>query len=132
MSSAKQMMDFKSIKSVDANVSNEHQRNWDEKHFERKAKDPNHNYDRFRTALSFQVGRGGVITAVDKSRRIGDKVEKIIKKHLRPDACVTAISNRPSWSYSEVIVNGCARWLSTVRDSTSMRNPTGILSGNPK
>ena len=94
MSSPKQMMDFKPVKSVDANVSNEHQRNWSDDLFERKAKDPNHNYDRSRTALNFQVGSGGVITAVDKSRRIGDKVEEIIKKHLRPDARVTAISNR--------------------------------------
>ena len=78
MSSPKQMMDFKPVKSVDANVGNEHQRN----------------YDRSRTALNFQVGPGGVITTVDKSRRIGDRVEEIIKKHLRPDARVTAISNR--------------------------------------
>lgn len=94
MSSPKQMMDFKPIKSVDANVSNEHQRNWSDDLFERKAKDPNHNYDRTRTALNFQVGPGGVITPIDKSRRIGDKIEEIIKKHLRPDARVTAISNR--------------------------------------
>ena len=94
MSSPKQMMDFKPVKSVDANVSNEHQRNWSDDLFERKAKNPDHNYDRSRTALNFQVGPGGVITAVDKSQRIGDRVEEIIKKHLRPDARVTAISNR--------------------------------------
>ncbi len=94
MSSPKQMMDFKPVKSVDANVSNEHQRNWSNELFERKAKNPDHNYDRSRTALNFQVGPGGRITAVDKSRRIGDKVEEIIKKHLRPGARVTAISNR--------------------------------------
>lgn len=87
-------MDFKPVKSVDANVSNEHQRNWSNELFERKAKNPDHNYDRSRTDLNFQVGPGGAITTVDKSRRIGDKVEEIIKKHLRPDARVTAISNR--------------------------------------
>lgn len=87
-------MDFKPVKSVDANVSNEHQRNWSNELFERKAKNPDHNYDRSRTALNFQVRPGGVITAVDKSRRIGDRIEEIIKKHLRPDARVTAISNR--------------------------------------
>lgn len=94
MSSPKQMMDFKPVKSVDANVSNEHQRNWSDDLFERKAKNPDHNYDRTRTALNFQVVPGGVITTVGKSQRIGDKVEEIIKKHLRPDARVTAISNR--------------------------------------
>ena len=94
MSSPKQMMDFKTVKSIAANVSNEHQRNWSDDLFERKAKNPDHNYDRSRTALNFQVGPGGVITAVDKSRRIGDRVEEIIKKQLRPDARVTAISNR--------------------------------------
>lgn len=87
-------MDFKPVKSIDANVSNEHQRNWSNELFERKAKNPDHNYDRSRTALNFQVGPGGVITTVDKSQRIGDRVEEIIKKHLRPDARVTAISNR--------------------------------------
>lgn len=94
MSSPKQMMDFKPVKSVDANVSNEQQRNWSDELFERKAKNPDHNYDRSRTALNFQVGPGGEITSVDKSRRIGDRVEEIIKNHLRPDARVTAISNR--------------------------------------
>ena len=93
MSSKKQMMDFKPVKSVDANVSNEHQRNWSDELFGRKAKDPDHNYDRSRTALNFQVGRGGVITAVDKLRRIGDKVDEIIKSRLNPKARVTAISN---------------------------------------
>lgn len=94
MSSPKQMMDFKPVKSIAANVSNEQQRNWSDELFERKAKNPDHNYDRSRTALNFQIGPGGVITAVDKSRRIGDRVEEIIKNHLRPDARVTAISNR--------------------------------------
>ena len=93
MSSPKQMMDFKPVKSVDANVGNEHQRDWSDELFERKAKNPDHNYDRSRTALNFQVGPGGVITTVDKSHRIGDRVEEIIKKHLRPDARVTAVSN---------------------------------------
>ena len=94
MSSPKQMMDFKPVKSVDANVSNEHQRNWSKEFFEQKAKNPDHNYDRSRTALNFQVGPGGRITNIDKSHRIGDRVEEIIKKHLLPDARVTAISNR--------------------------------------
>ena len=94
MSSPKQMMDFKPVKSVAAGVSNEHQRNWSDELFERKAKNPDHNYDRTRTALNFQVGPGGKITAVDKSRRIGDRGEEIIKNHLRPGARVTAISNR--------------------------------------
>lgn len=94
MSSPKQMMDFKPVKSVDANVSNEHQRNWSNELFERKAKNPDHNYDRSRTALNFQVGPGGMITTVDKSRRIGDWVDEIIKKRLRQDSRVTAISNR--------------------------------------
>lgn len=87
-------MDFKTVKSIAANVSNEQQRNWSDDLFERKAKNPDHNYDRSRTALNFQIGPGGVITTVDKSRRIGDRVEEIIKKHLRPDARITSISNR--------------------------------------
>ena len=86
MSSPKQMMDFKPVKSVDANVSNEHQRNWNKEFFEQKAKNPDHNYDRSRTALNFQVGPGGRITEIDESRRIGDKVNEIIKK-TSPTGC---------------------------------------------
>ena len=94
MSSPKQMMDFKAVKSVAANVSNEHQRNWSDELFERKAKNPDHNYDRSRSALNFQVGLGGKITAVDKSRRIDKKVDEIINARLNSNARVTAISNR--------------------------------------
>lgn len=51
-------MDFKPVKSIAANVSNEQQRNWSDDLFERKVKHPDHNYDRTRTALNFQVGHG--------------------------------------------------------------------------
>lgn len=46
MSSQKQMMDLKPVKSVSAGVSDEHQRNWSDELFSRKAKHPDHNYDR--------------------------------------------------------------------------------------
>ena len=94
MSDKKQMMDIKAVKSVSAAVSDEHQRNWDDEFFERKAKAPDHNYDRSRTGLNFQVGRGGIITAIDKTRRIGEKVDAIIATQANPKARITAISNR--------------------------------------
>lgn len=87
-------MDLKPVKSVSAGVSDEHQRNWSDELFSRKAKHPDHNYDRSRTALNFQVGPGGKISPVDKSRRIGDKVEEIIANRLNQGARVTKISNR--------------------------------------
>lgn len=94
MSDKKQMMDIKAVKSISAAVSDEHQRNWGDELFERKAKDPDHNYDRSRTGLNFQVGRGGVITPIDKTRRIGEKVDAIIESKANPNARITAISNR--------------------------------------
>ncbi|MDE7024499.1 MAG: plasmid recombination protein, partial [Paramuribaculum sp.] len=94
MSDKKQMMDIKAVKSVASAVSDEHQRNWGDELFERKAKNPDHNYDRSRTALNFQVGRGGVIAAIDKSRSIGDKIDEIIQTKLNPEARETNISNR--------------------------------------
>ncbi len=94
MSDKKQMMDIKAVKSVSAAVSDEHQRNWGDELFERKAKDPDHNYDRSRTGLNFQVGHGGVITAINKTRRIGEKVDAIIASKANPKARITAISNR--------------------------------------
>lgn len=87
-------MDLKPVKSVSAGLSDEHQRNWSDELFSRKAKHPDHNYDRSRTALNFQVGPGGKITSVDKSRRIGDKVDGIIANRLNQGARVTKISNR--------------------------------------
>lgn len=101
MSSPKQMMDFKTVKSIAANVSNEQQRNWSNELFERKAKNPDHNYDRSRTALNFQVGPGGMITTVSKSHRIGDKVEEIIKK-TSPTGC-------PSDRHIQPCSHGCIR-----------------------
>ena len=94
MSDKKQMMDIKAVKSVSAAVSDEHQRNWGDELFERKTKDPDHNYDRSRTGLNFQIGRGGVITPIDKTRRIGEKVDAIIASKANPKARITAISNR--------------------------------------
>lgn len=125
-------MDFKPVKSIDVNVSNEHQRNWSNELFERKAKNPDHNYDRSRTALNFQVGPGGVITTVDKSQRIGDRVEEIIKKHLRPDARVTAISNRAVM----VVFGGNRERMREMAFGSQVLNDyeetNGILSGNRK
>ncbi len=94
MSDKKQMMDIKAVKSVSVAVSDEHQRNWGDELFERKSKDPDHNYDRSRTGLNFQVGRGGEITPIDKTRRIGEKVDAIIASKANPKARITAISNR--------------------------------------
>lgn len=94
MSDKKQMMDIKAVKSISAAVSDEHQRNWGDELFERKTKDPDHNYDRSRTGLNFQVGRGEVITPIDKTRRIGEKVDAIIASKANPNARITAISNR--------------------------------------
>ncbi len=94
MSDKKQMMDLRAVKSISAAESDEHQRNWNDELFERKAKNPDHNYDPSRVGLNFQIGRGGVIGPVDKSCRINDRISGIIKMRLNEKARVTKASNR--------------------------------------
>lgn len=104
MSDKKQMMDLRAVKSISAVESDEHQRNWSDDLFERKAKNPDHNYDRSRVGLNFQIGRGGVIEPVDKSRRIDDWISDILKTRLNVNARVTKASNR-----GVQIIFGCNR-----------------------
>lgn len=94
MSDKKQMIDLRAVKSISAAESDEHQRNWNDDLFERKTKNPDHNYDRSRVGLNFQIGRGGLIEPVDKSCRINDRISGIIKTRLNEKARVTKASNR--------------------------------------
>lgn len=94
-SSKKQMMDIGKMKSFPVAISDEHQRNWSKDLFDRKASDTSYNYDPTRTELNFQVGKGGTIAAVDKSRTITEKVDRIIKERVTGrvnEASVRAVS----------------------------------------
>ena len=52
--------------------SNEHQRKWTVRGWQDAAK--NVNYDRSRAHLNFEIGRGGVVTEIDKSRPIHKRI----------------------------------------------------------
>ena len=68
---SKQVMDIKTSKGI-AESSNEQLRRWTDKGWDQAQKEGN--YDRTREHLNFEVGRGGVITPVDKSRTLPERM----------------------------------------------------------
>ena len=76
------MMDIQKHQSVEKALSNENQRRWSDDLFKRKADNPKTNYDPTRTHLNFEIVKGGMIQAVDKSISIGDKIENAIKERV--------------------------------------------------
>ena len=59
---------------ISAAESNEQQRNWDDRMWETKTHTRGFNYDRSREQLNFEVGKGGVIQPIDKSKTIGQRM----------------------------------------------------------
>ena len=71
MADRKQVMDIRpNSEGISQAESNEQQRNWSEDFLHKKSNDPLANYDPTRTHLNFEVARGGIIQAVDKSKSI--------------------------------------------------------------
>lgn len=68
---SKQVMDIKTSKGI-AESSNEQLRRWTDKGWDQAQKEGN--YDRTREHLNFEVGRGGVILKVDKSRTLPERM----------------------------------------------------------
>ena len=68
---SKQVMDIKTSKGI-AESSNEQLRRWTDKGWDQAQKEGN--YDRTREHLNFEIGRGGVITPVDKSRTLPERM----------------------------------------------------------
>lgn len=56
--------------------SNEQQRNWDDKHWEKKASDSLANYDPTRKHLNFEVVKGGIVQPIDTSKTIAEKMKE--------------------------------------------------------
>lgn len=75
-----------------AALSAEHQRKWDESKWECKLDDPERNYDKSRVHLNFEVRKGAVVTSVDKTVCIKEKVDKRIAEWMDEQ---TAIRGKP-------------------------------------
>ena len=56
--------------------SDEQQRNWDDKHWQKKSSDSLANYDPTRKHLNFEVVKGGVIQPIDTSKTIMEKMRE--------------------------------------------------------
>ena len=72
----KQVMDIKATAGISAGQSNEHLRNWSERGWEKAMKEGN--YDRSRSHLNFEIGRGGVVKEVDPSRSIPQRMKETL------------------------------------------------------
>lgn len=72
----KVVMDIRPSTGVSSGESMEEQRKWSEKKWDQKEKDSTANYDRSRTHLNFEVGKGGVIKEVDDSVSIDDRMKQ--------------------------------------------------------
>lgn len=76
MANAKQVMDFRPSKGITAGQSNEHQRRWTEKGWERAVSIGN--YDPTRAHLNFEITRGGKVCPIDKSRSIPERMADML------------------------------------------------------
>ena len=74
---AKQVFDFRPGKGFTVAQSNEHQRRWTEKGWQSATHSGN--YDRTRSALNFEVVRGGKVQPIDKSHSIPELMAMNLK-----------------------------------------------------
>ena len=82
METQKQVVHFQAKKGFTTAQSNEHQRRWTEKGWERA--NENGRIDRTRTRLNFEIVRGGKVQAVDQSQSIPEKfLENITARGIK-------------------------------------------------
>ena len=82
METQKQVVHFQAKKGFTTAQSNEHQRRWTERGWERA--NENGRIDRTRVALNFEIVKGGKLQAVDKSKSIPEKFrENITARELK-------------------------------------------------
>lgn len=78
MAKAKQVLDVRVSKGITTSQSNEHQRRWTEKGWERALEKGN--YDPSREHLNFEIVQGGKVRPVDKSRSIPERMAEILNR----------------------------------------------------
>ena len=68
-----------STESISKSESNEQQRNWSTKLWDKKSRDSLANYDPTRAHLNFEVTKGGKVQPIDKSKSIDEKMNDILR-----------------------------------------------------
>ena len=71
---SKQVIDIQSSAGMTTDQSNEHQRRWTDRGWKDAAK--HGNYDPTRAHLNFEIGKGGVVKPIDKSRSIPQRIKE--------------------------------------------------------
>ena len=74
---ARQVLDCSPSAGITTLQSNEHQRRWSEKNWERAAK--NGNYDITRAHLNFEIARGGIVQPIDTSKSIPHRMRETLR-----------------------------------------------------
>lgn len=80
---AKQVIDCSPSAGITTNQSNEHQRRWTEKNWQRAAKTGN--YDITRAMLNFEIARGGIVQPIDTTKSIPQRMRETLKVRGIPD-----------------------------------------------
>lgn len=109
MANAKQVMDFRPSKGITTAQSNEHQRRWTEKGWERAMSVGN--YDPTREHLNFEI-RAGKVCPIDKTRSIPERMsDNLLAEESKTQMQVwqSHVSARWSILFSEVHVNVCTK-----------------------
>ena len=75
---AKQVIDCSPSAGITTNQSNEHQRRWSEKNWQRAAKTGN--YDITRAGLNFEIARGCIVQPIDTSKSIPQRMCETLKE----------------------------------------------------
>ena len=74
---ARQVLDCSPSAGITTNQSNEHQRRWSEKNWERAAR--NGNYDITRAHLNFEIAKGGIVQPIDTSKSIPNRMRETLR-----------------------------------------------------
>lgn len=72
----KQVIDIQAASGMTAEQSNEHQRRWSERGWKNAAR--RGNYDPTRRDLNFEIGRGGIVKTIDKSKSIPQRIKETL------------------------------------------------------
>ena len=75
---AKQVIDCSTSAGITTNQSNEHQRRWSEKNWQRAAKTGN--YDITRVGLNFEIAKGCIVQPIDTSKSIPQRMRETLKE----------------------------------------------------
>ena len=75
---AKQVMDSRASKGLASGISNEQLRKWTDKGWENAQLE--HNYDRSRAGLNFEIGKGGVVQPIDKHYSLEQRMRDNLKE----------------------------------------------------